>query len=351
MSTSFKTLFKINQIASYISSSAIILFALILITFSGCNKKEEQCIDAPDVSSIEVTIQIDRLERKIRQANSPEEILNILNNNEDFAREFIGMNPWTDKVMLADHFFELLQNEGIDTLFLEVEQIFGDISTIEQQFEDAFRHILYFYPNFKIPAIQTTVTGFASDMFISDQQIIFGLDYYLGPNATFLPMDVPSYILKRYQKEYLVPQTLLLIADRFIKSDPSDQTALSEMIYYGKAYQFVKQMMPCVADSLITGYTIEESIDIKRFESVIWASMIENEFVYETNHTIKQKILGERPKTYEIGEKCPGRIGRWTGWQIVQQYLRNNPGVSLQELMVNTDAQQIFQDSKYKPGK
>jgi hypothetical protein len=351
MLTIFIAKHKINQIASHIRSTILILFALATITISSCSEKDNQCIDAPDVSSIDISIEIDRLERRIKHAENQEDILNIIDENTVFAREFLGLNPWSDKEMLANHFYELLQNEGIDTLFMEVEHMFGDMSTIEGQFEDAFRHMLYFFPNYRIPSIQTTVTGFASDMFLSDSLIIFGLDYYLGPDATFQPMQVPSYILKRYQKEYLVPQTLLLIADRFIESDPSDQTALSEMIYYGKAYQFVKQMMPCIADSLITGYSAEESVDIKRFESVIWASMIENEFVYETHHTIKQKILGERPKTYEIGEKCPGRIGRWTGWQIVQQYLKNNPGISIQELLANTDAQQIFQDSKYKPRK
>lgn len=349
--TFFKAEFKITQIASYIRSSGVILLAFVLLTISACSKQDNQCINAPDVSAIDISVTIDRLDRRIRQTENPEELLSILNDNKDFAREFLGLNPWANKEMLADQFYELLQNEGIDTLFMEVEQAFGDLSTVEKQFEDAFRHILYFFPDYKVPAIQTTVTGFASDMFLSDSLIIFGLDYYLGPDATFQPMQVPYYILKRYQKEYLVPQTLLLIADQFIKSDPSDQTALSEMIYYGKAYQFVKQMMPCIADSLITGYSAEESVDIKRFESVIWASMIENEFVYETNHTIKQKILGERPKTYEIGEKCPGRIGRWTGWQIIQQYLKNNPSVSLPELLIETDAQKIFQDSNYKPRK
>ena len=65
---------------------------------------------------------------------------------------------------------------------------------------------------------------------------------------------------------------------------------------------------------------------------------------------MKQKYLGERPKTYDIGNDCPGRIGAWLGWQIVQQYA-NKKELGLQELMKVSNAQQLFQETKFRPGK
>ena len=62
----------------------------------------------------------------------------------------------------------------------------------------------------------------------------------------------------------------------------------------------------------------------------------------------KKNIWSERPKTLEIGDKCPGRIGEWLGWEIVKKYAEGQ-NVPLHTLMENPDAQRIFMQSKYKP--
>jgi hypothetical protein len=66
---------------------------------------------------------------------------------------------------------------------------------------------------------------------------------------------------------------------------------------------------------------------------------------------VKQKYLAERPKTIEVGEKCPGRIAQWVGWQIVNRYIETNPETSLPELMQISDANKLFKESRYKPEK
>ena len=44
--------------------------------------------------------------------------------------------------------------------------------------------------------------------------------------------------------------------------------------------------------------------------------------------------MDERPKTLEIGDKCPGRIGEWLGWEIVNRYV-DEEGIDLATLMQN----------------
>jgi hypothetical protein len=58
--------------------------------------------------------------------------------------------------------------------------------------------------------------------------------------------------------------------------------------------------------------------------------------------------MSERPATVEISQACPGGIGRWLGWRIVNNYLKKKPDTSLKALMENTNAQQIFEQSKYR---
>jgi hypothetical protein len=83
-------------------------------------------------------------------------------------------------------------------------------------------------------------------------------------------------------------------------------------------------------------------------QGYIWAHVIDNKLLYETNDRIKDKYTGERPNVTEIGSDCPGRIGQWLGWRIVSRYRTENPEITLVELMQNANAREIFEQSKYK---
>ena len=325
----------------------ILIFILFSSAFISC--KDDKCIKAPDVSFIEISVNIERLEKKLHKIPTKNDLSELLAQNTMFAEEFLNLSQYPSKEILVDRYFNLLNSKDIDSLFIEVESTFGDLKDIRNQFEEAFRYLKYYYPETKVPKIKTVVTGITNDLYLSDSLIIIGLDYFLGLEGKYQPMDVPGYILKRYQKEYLVPQVMLMYSNFYNKTSYKDKSTLAEMVYYGKAFYMAKNLMPCTNDSLFSGYTAFETIDIDEHEPVIWASLLENEVLYESDPYIKDKFLSERPKTIEIGENCPGRIGRWVGWRIVQKYATRHSELTLPEVMEVDDAQKIFIESKYKP--
>lgn len=325
----------------------IVPFIILSFVLIAC--KKPRCIEAPDVSSIDLSVNIERLDKKLYKIPTKNELSEVLAQNSIFAEEFLDISQYPNPEMLVDRYYKLLNNNTFDSLFIEVENTFGDLEDIRIQFEEAFRYLKYYYPETKVPKIQTVITGLLGDLYLSDSLIIIGLDYYLGLKGKYLPMDVPGYILKRYQKEYMVPQIMLLYSDFYNKTNFKDKSALADMVYYGKAFYMAKNLMPCSPDSLFTGYTSFETEDIVKHEPVIWASLLENQILFETDPYIKDKFVSERPKTIEIGENCPGRIGRWVGWRIVQKYAKQNSELTLSELMETEDAQKIFLTSKYKP--
>jgi len=80
----------------------------------------------------------------------------------------------------------------------------------------------------------------------------------------------------------------------------------------------------------------------------IWSHFIDKSLLYDTNHFTKKKYVDERPSIPEIGDDCPGRIGRWLGWKIIQKYKKES-GTELTDLMEEVDAKKIFMQSKYRP--
>jgi gliding motility-associated lipoprotein GldB len=340
-----KTKAEFSKIFSMTRAACVLIVCLAIL--SGCGRSS--CIPTPDTSDVEIDVTVERLDRQLREARTRADIEALLDAHPAFKQHFLLSDQYPHDSVLVHRIAGLLQEPSMDSLFMEAERVFGDFDEMAEQFRTAFKIIKYYYPSFEPPTIKTVVTGMAHDMYVSDDEIIIGLDYYLGNEAKYRPVGIPEYIMKRFQKDYLVPQSMILFSNQFNATDFRDETALAEMIFYGKAYYFARQVVPCAADSLFTGYTSLETDDINTHEQVIWASLLENEVLYETSQFIKDKFLSERPLTLEIGERCPGRIGRWVGWQIVEEYAEENPEADLADIMQMSDAKEMFRASHYKP--
>ncbi|NOR88304.1 MAG: hypothetical protein GQ527_11915 [Bacteroidales bacterium] len=65
---------------------------------------------------------------------------------------------------------------------------------------------------------------------------------------------------------------------------------------------------------------------------------------------VSNKFINDAPFTAVLGDDSAPRTGIWLGYQIVYSYMKNSE-VDLMDLLKNTDAQQILQQSSYKPRK
>ena len=330
-------------------SSFLPLFASGLLLL-GCGSEKVCSVDS-GLSGTEINLEIERLENDLLDVRDRPALRKFMEDNPVIAEHFLKKSQYPHDSILIETLFMRFQNPYIDSLQMEIERVFGDLSDLERQFRSAFAHLLSYYPDFKVPKIKTVASGFEHDLFISDSLIVIGLDYYLGEGAKFRPLNLFEYVLRRYTPKYIVPSCMLLygISPNFNRTDPSDKTILADMISYGKAFYFAKAMLPCTPDSVLIWYSEKEIREVNANRDIVWAHFVENEIFYQTNHLVKRKYIKERPKTYEIGEKAPGRIGTWLGWDIVKKYMDENPKVSLPELMQTANPQAIFKASNYKP--
>jgi hypothetical protein len=162
----------------------------------------------------------------------------------------------------------------------------------------------------------------------------------------------PHYLSRNFTPENMVPRVIEHMAreDMFPEND-SSKTMLSKMIYSGKILYFMDMILPEVPDTVKIGYTGAQLQWCKDFEPKIWAYFLDQNLLYESDYPRIQKYLSEAPFTPGLGEKNESapKLGIWTGWQIVREYMNKNPDVTLLQLMTNTDAQKILNGAKYKP--
>ncbi|HEY0742230.1 MAG TPA: gliding motility lipoprotein GldB [Chryseosolibacter sp.] len=315
-----------------------------------CGKSEEEkCAVIPEAKE-KVTTDFLHYEDSVVAIKSKAELVSFLTRKPMYRDYIFKRTQYPNDSVFINDVYRRITHPSFDTLLLETKRVFGDRSELLRQFDEAFTNIRYYYPDFVPPRVETVINGLDTDLFVSDSLIIVGLDSFLGPTGKYRP-QVYDYLLRQYNPENIIPSCMLLfgISPRFHKSDNADKTVLADMIAYGKSFYFAKHMLPCVPDSTFIWYTPEEIRGARSNQDLIWARLVQDEVLFSTSHMVKQKYLGERPKTLDVGPECPGRIAQFVGWQIVNAYMEEKPNVTLPELMAEANAAKIFRDSKYKP--
>ncbi|HSZ25848.1 MAG TPA: gliding motility lipoprotein GldB [Cytophagaceae bacterium] len=316
---------------------------------SNLPEKETVKVESDKFEKAKVEVKIERLEHEMFQFKSREDVSAFLRKHPLFVKEYLEIPNAANEAPFVNQLFEMYTNPKLKEFYYDNEKFFGDFSDLKAEMNSMFSYVKYYYPDYYVPEINTLVTGFRfdRDFAFSDSLIVIGIDYFVGSKARYRPQFY-DYMLARYEKPYMVPMMGLAISSKYDAFDIKDETMIAEMIHFGKAHYFLQRIMPELPDSLNIQYTGQELKEVDKNADVIWSHFIEKKLLFDTNHKIKQRYLGESPKVVTIGDKCPGRIGRWLGWQIVRKYMQENPEVTLQDLMKNKNAQEIFKKSKFK---
>lgn len=323
----------------------VILISLIFL--SACSKDSETSL----ISSIPIDIKIERLEQILFDMKESE-LKDWLKNHKNIKERYFRLLGSPSDTVIIKSIIDFKKSKHNISLLQDVAKAYEDFFQVESEIKQLFQHIKYYYPECIIPKIYTFVSGygsygFGSDLYYERDTLIIGLDFFCA-NAVTLRPAFPTYMLKRMRREYLTASMALLLSQKFNEYNPKDETLLADMLYYGKSYQFVKEMIPSLVDSVVIGYTAKEWSDCHTFTEVIWAHFIEKDLFYEKRSSVKSQYVSERPNVSQIGRRCPGRIGRWLGWKIVQHYQKQN-SQKITEIMKQKDAQYLFMNSGFKP--
>lgn len=301
------------------------------------------CSPSNDPPTVDVTIE--RLEQTLMTLTDTAHVHSFLQEHEDITRAFFRAYP--DDPAFISYLTQLTQHPDTRKLHDQTQAYFGDLTDIETQLEQAFGRIKSHYPNFRPPRVVTLFSGLQNDVYVSDSLMVIALEAFVGPKALYRPQQ-PEYILRRYEKESLVPTLIRLLADSYTKSNAGDGTLLSDMVYFGKTFEFTQTMLPEVPPHRIIDYADTTYQQTWYAQDLVWAHFVDNQLFFERNPRTKEKYIGERPAVPEIGPACPGRIGQWVGWRIVNAYRTENPKVTFVEMMENRDANLILQQSAYR---
>ena len=338
-------------------SIQIYLFFLIAFMFAACGRNKKI-----DVGNIPVNVDIARFDRdfdEMRTKPMAEQAELLKNKYGAFYQDFIERILQAGSIRDTGYFKTvraILASPDYMALKLEVDSVYPNLSLQNEQLTDAFRRVKYYFPQTKIPKIYSYFSGFRAQTALGDQYYGIGLDQFLGANSKFYPAiieEFPHYVSRNFKPDNIAPRVLegFIRENMFPEKESDDKTLLTRMVYNGKIMYLMDQVLPDVADSTKIGYTAQQLKWCDDFKSEVWAWFLDQNLLYESDYTKVQKYLTEAPFTPGLGEKNESapKLGVWTGWQIVRQYMERHPKVTPAQLMEMDDAQKILNESRYKP--
>ncbi|SEL11690.1 protein involved in gliding motility GldB [Aquimarina amphilecti] len=314
----------------------IVVIFCIIYSCAKENKIEKE------VAAIPVEIGIERFDRVFADV-TPENLADVKT-----QYPFLFPGQYSDSIWIQ---------KTRDTLQLEinqeVEKKFSNFSNEKEELKSLLQHIKYYFPEVTVPRVITVTSNvdYQRKVILSDNLLIISLDTYLGSDHHFYA-GIQAYLKDRFVRSQILPDVATIYARQLVEF-PRSRTFLANMIYYGKEMYLKDLFLPEFPNSEKMAYKDDQFAWIEANEEEIWRYFIDRQLLYSTEADLLPRFLYPGPfsKFYleEIDQEAPDRVGQYIGWKIVSAYMKNN-NVSLRQLLL-TDAETIFNASKYKPSR
>jgi hypothetical protein len=106
--------------------------------------------------------------------------------------------------------------------------------------------------------------------------------------------------------------------------------------------------LPYTHDTIISGYSLAQWNECVENEKALWAYFVQTGLLTETEPSKIASYVTEGPGTPELSKTAPGNIGTFTGYKIVDTWMKKKNITNLQTL-IHTPNTQIFAEAKYQP--
>ncbi|WP_163517295.1 gliding motility lipoprotein GldB [Gelidibacter japonicus] len=311
---------------------------VLLLVFNAC--KESDQIES-EISKIDIDLNVERFDLDFSKAKS-DDLPKLKRDYPFLFSERIPDSIWIDRIN------DSLQKE----LSGEVEKTYAKFDDVHDDIESLFQHLKYYDKTFKVPRVITVTSDvdYRNKTIVTDTIVLISLDTYLGSDHHFYE-GIQRFLTLNMKRSQIVSDLAANYSEGYILQN-KPKTLLDDMIYFGKQLYFKDKMIPFKSDAEKIGYSEEQLEWAEANESEIWRYFIERELLFSTDNSLAGRFIADAPfsKFYlELDSESPGKLGQYIGWQIVRSYMKNND-VPFME-MLQKDADEIFNNSKFKPRK
>jgi hypothetical protein len=329
-------------------------FLLVCALFSVLACKQSP--KSPDLSKVQIPMQVMRFEKAFfaLDTNQLDKGLSALNQSfPGFSKDFLFniLGTTVDSAYKDSKTFI----HSYQSMYDSSKLLFTNFDPISKEVLQGLKAVKYYYPKYPVPTKLVTFIGPINSYanIITTDALAVGLQMYMGKNYSLYQTDMglqlyPEYISRRFEKSYIPVNCMKTIIDDMYPNKSLGKPLVEQMIEAGKRLYLLDLFLPNTADTIKTGYTKAQLEGCIKNEAEIWGFFVSNNFLYESNPDQTKDYMNDGPNTPALGDASPGMIGQFVGSRIVQKWIEKKGSIS-PELLMQTPARQIFDESHYKP--
>ncbi|MCC6720761.1 MAG: hypothetical protein IT243_01055 [Bacteroidia bacterium] len=345
----------------------IVFVLFISIFINSCKNDVNEEKNKEEIDNINLTLEIKRFEIDLFNAKSTEEVLNLKNKYPEFYPVYvyqimqgISGDYRTSETESARNLLNNFITVADFGLWLKhrTDSVFPNLKDFEKELTQAMKRLKFYFAKDTIPQFITFLSPLVVNFpFVEGtHQIGIGLDMYLGsdfkPYHSYnLADQFPNYRIRKMRKDYLLRDLITAIVVNKTDKEKPGSRLIDDMITEGKILYITNALIPNTPDSIKLGYTPEQTKWAEKYESDIWAKMVDSKCLYSTKQEEIRNYINDGPFTTAdgFGNGTAPRIGAYIGWRIINNYMKKYPKTSLEQLISLDDADEILIKSKYKP--
>ncbi|WP_020537005.1 hypothetical protein [Lewinella cohaerens] len=345
------------------SKQSLTIFIFFGLLLAACTDDKRPL---PDVSDIETPLTILRFEQDLFSLDTLDfanSIAGLATKYPEFAELFstsileagslASMSPEQ-----LDYFRGFVTSPVYRAVYDTTQMIFPDLADTEKELQQALRYFRYYFPEIEAPQRLITFNSafnYASIIF-GENDLGVSLDMFLGPNFDYQKYSpgaaiFSNYLVRTYNKDYLTSSLLRVLLDDVFGSAPGTRL-LDEMVHRGKKLYVLEQLLPEVTDTVIFKTTATQQEWLVENERNLWSHFLTEDLLYNSRFQDIRKLIEPSPNGSPVlPEDSPGESANYVGYQIVKQFMERHPEIPLSDLLVYQDAQEILEQSRYKPSR
>ena len=233
------------------------------------------------------------------------------------------------------------------------DSLYHDLGWLETELGRALTKAEELCPAIHYDRFYTLITGdfenYQSRVLCGDGVLAISIDRYAVPEmGRYGYFGLPTYLVETSKREYIAADCMATIARDHIAMSDGEMTVLDYAIAEGKVLYFLEQVLPDCDDTILLRYTAEQLGWMEENVTNVWAWMIQNKMLYDTDLSRFHNLIDEAPKTNAFGDGSAPRTPAYIGWQIIKRYMKKS-GASMNELFEMTDSQRLLNESGWRP--
>lgn len=214
-----------------------------------------------------------------------------------------------------------------------VEAEFADMEGESAALGRVFSSLERTFPKAEIPEVLTIISPFSQSVIVTDSMLYIGLNHYLG--VDYEPYGYfPEYMRHLKVRERIpVDVAEAIIRTSYPYAPSSDYPRVIGRLAYEGAVAMAVMSVTGEDAMNVLGYSPEQYMWLKDNERDVWDALISRQLLFSTDASVVRSLVDVGPHSSVISPDAPGRAGRYMGTSMMQQYVKNNPEVTLEQLL------------------